>query len=220
MNKRISLEEAVSKIHDGATIMVGGFYRVGTPAKIVDEILRQGIKDLTIINNDLGTPDSALGRLIYSGNVKKVIFSWCGYMSRLPEMAEKGEIEIEPTPQGTLIERIRCGGYGLGGVLTTTGLGTIIEEKGYGVRVNLNNEEYLYHTPLRADFTIVEAYEADEAGNLVFRRTQRNFNDTMCYAGDTVIASVVKTIKKKGEIDPDSVMVQGPLVDFLVQEEE
>jgi acetate CoA/acetoacetate CoA-transferase alpha subunit len=186
---------------------------------MVDEILRQGKKNLTIINNDFGNPNSALGRLVYSGNVKKVILSWCGYLTRLPDMADNGEIEVELNPQGTLIERIRSGGYGLGGVLTTTGLGTIIEERGYGVRVNLNGQDFLYHTPLKADFTLVQAYEADEAGNLVFHRTQRNFCDTMCYAGDTVIASIVKPIKKKGEIDPDNVMVQAPLVDFLVQEE-
>ncbi len=134
-------------------------------------------------------------------------------------MVEKGEIELELNPQGTLIERIRAGGFGLGGVLTPTGLGTIVEERGYGTRIRLNGRDWLYHTPLKADGAVVEAFDADEAGNLVFRRTQRNFCDTMCFAAETVIASVVNPIRKKGEIDPDGVMVPGVVVDYLVQRE-
>lgn len=217
MSKIISIKESVSKIQDGSTIMVGGFYTIGTPEIIVNEILAQNKKNLTIINNDGGNPNSALGRLIYSGNVKKVIMSWCGYLNELPKMVENGEIELELNPQGTLIERIRAGGFGLGGVLTPTGLGTMIEEQGYGQRVRFNACDYLYHTPLKADFTIVECYEADIAGNLVFRRTQRNFCDTMCFAASTVIASVVKPLKAKGELDPDQIMVPAPVVDYLVQ---
>lgn len=220
MNKIISVEEAVSKIKDGDVVMVGGFYTIGTPEKIVDEILRQGKKDLTILNNDCGNNNSALGRLIYSGNVKKLYCSWCGYLSELPGMVDRGEIDLELNPQGTLIERIRAGGFGLGGILTPTGLGTIIEEKGYGTRVHMNGQDWLYHTPLKADVTIVEAYQADEMGNLIFRRTQRNFCDTMCYAGETVIASVVNPICKNGELDPDAVMVPGVVVDYLVQKED
>ena len=243
MKKLISVEEAVSKIKDGDTIMVGGFYTVGTPENIVDEILRQGKKDLTIINNDGGNPNSALGRLLYSGNVKKVYLSWCGYLDKLPDMVDSGEIDLELNPQGTLVERIRAGGFGLGGILTPTGLGTMIEEKGYGQRIHLNgravrnrydeinnqlqdptviNNNELYRS-LMKDYKnltpIVEAYDADEAGNLIFRRTQRNFCDTMCFAGETVIASVVNPIKKNGEIDPDAVMVPGVVVDYLVQRE-
>jgi len=219
MEKRIKVEEAVAKIKDGDTLMVGGFYAVGTPAGLVEEIIRQNRKNLTIINNDGGNPSSALGKLIYSGNVKKVILSWCGYLAELPGMAERGEIELELNPQGTLIERIRSGGHGLGGVLTPTGLGTMIEEKGYGKRINLNGKDWLYHTPLKADVTLVEAYEADFAGNLIFRRTQRNFCDTMCFAGNIVIASIVRPLKQNGEIDPDAVMVPGAVVDYLVEGE-
>lgn len=218
MDKKISVEQAVSMIHDGDTLMVGGFYAIGTPEGIVDEIIRQGKKDLTIINNDCGNPNSALGRLVYSGLCKKVILTWCGYLSELPTMVAEKKIDLELNPQGTLIERIRAGGFGLGGVLTPTGLGTYIEEQGYGTRVHMNGRDYLYHTPLKADVTLVQAYAADEAGNLVFRRTQRNFCDTMCFAGETVIASVATPIKQKGEIDPDAVMVPGPVVDYLVQE--
>lgn len=219
MNKRITVEEAVSKIKDGDTLMVGGFYAIGTPEALVDEIIRQGKKDLTIINNDCGNPNSALGRLVYSGLCKKVILTWCGYLGELPAMVADKKIELELNPQGTLIERIRAGGFGLGGILTPTGLGTYIEEQGFGTRVTMNGADYLYHTPLRADVTLVQAYAADEAGNLIFRRTQRNFCDTMCFAGDLVIASVATPIQKNGAIDPDTVMVPGPVVDYLVQEE-
>jgi len=135
-------------------------------------------------------------------------------------LVDKGELELELNPQGTLVERIRAAGYGLEGILTLTGLDTMIEEKGYGKRVNLDGKDVMYHTPIKADVTIVEAYEADKNGNLIFRRTQRNFNDVMCFAGDLVIASVVKPIKEKGELDPDSIMVPGTLVDILVQGEE
>lgn len=219
MNKRISVEEAVSKVKDGAVVMVGGFYTLGTPERLIDELRLQGQKNLTIINNDGGNPNSALGRLLYSGNVKKAYLSWCGYLGKLPDMVERGEIELELTPQGTLIERIRAAGFGLGGVLTPTGLSTMIEERGYGERVHLNGRDWMYHTPLKADVTLVEAYDADEAGNLIFRRTQRNFCDTMCFAGDVVIASVINPIQKKGGIDPDAVMVPGAVVDYLVQRE-
>ena len=205
-------------INDGDVVMVGGFYTIGTPEDLVDEIIRQGKKDLTIINNDGGRPDTALGRLLYSGLCKKVILSWCGYLSELPSMVEEGKIELELNPQGSLIERIRSAGFGLGGVLTPTGLGTYIEEQGYGTRMNINGTDYLYHTPLKADVTLVQAYAADEAGNLIFHRTQRNFNDSMCYAGEKVIASVATPICQKGRLDPDSIMVPGAIVDYLVQE--
>ena len=218
MSKLISLQQAAEMVHDGDTVLVGGFYTIGTPEKLVDRIRERGTKDLTVINNDMGNNDSALGRLAYSGQVKKIYCSWCGYLSQLPGMVERGEVDLELNPQGTLIERIRAGGFGLGGILTPTGLGTMIEEKGYGTRVHLNGQDFLYHTPITADVTVVEAYEADEAGNLIFRRTQRNFSDTMCYAGKTVIA-VVEHIRKNGELDPDKVMVPGPVVDYLVQKE-
>jgi len=220
MNKISTVKEAVEKIKDGDIVLAGGFYAVGTPDIIIDEIIRQGKKNLTVISNDSGTPTEGIGKLIYSGCVKKLILSWCGLTPIIPELVDKGELELELNPQGTLVERIRAAGYGLEGILTLTGLDTMIEEKGYGKRVNLDGKDVMYHTPIKADVTIVEAYEADKNGNLIFRRTQRNFNDVMCFAGDLVIASVVKPIKEKGELDPDSIMVPGTLVDILVQGEE
>lgn len=214
-----NLKEAVSKIKDGSVIHVGGFYAVGSPDNIIDEIIRQDIKNLTIISNDGGTPNEGIGKLIYKGNVKKLIVSWCGLTPIVPELVNNGEMELELNPQGTLVERIRAAGYGLGGVLTPTGLGTIIEKDGIGKRINLNNEEWLYHTPLKADITIVEAYKADKNGNLVFRRTQNNFCQVMCTASNLVIASVVNPIVEMGELDPDEIMVPGTFVDVLVQKE-
>ena len=214
----MDLQEAVRRIKDGAVIHVGGFYAVGTPDDIIDEIIAQGKRNLTIVNNDGGTPNEGIGKLIYAGCVKKLICSWCGLTPIIPELVEKGELDLELNPQGTLVERIRAAGYGLGGILTPTGLGTMIEEKGIGQRVNFNNQDLLYHPPLKADVTIVEAYEADQAGNLIFHRTQRNFCDVMCFAADLVIASVVKPIKEMGELEPDNIMVPGPIVDILVQQ--
>lgn len=217
MSKIITLKDAASLVKDGDTLLVGGFYTIGTPENIITEVMKQGKKDLTIVNNDGGNPNSALGKLIYSGNVKKVILTWSGYLADLPRMVDEKEIELELNPQGTLVERIRAGGYGLGGILTKTGLGTYIEDNKIGERINVNDEDFLYHTPLKGNITFVEAYEADEAGNLIFRRTQRNFGDTMCFAGDIVVASVVKPIRKLGELDPDEIMVPGPIVDYIVQ---
>lgn len=214
----MDVKEAVSKIKDGAVILVGGFYALGTPDDIIDEILVQGKKDLTIICNDGGTPNEGVGKLIYNGRVKKLICSWCGLTPIVPELVDKGELELELNPQGTLAERIRAAGYGLGGILTPTGLGTIVEEKGWGKRTEFNGKEWLCHTPLKADVTIVEAYNADKYGNLIFRRTQNNFCEVMCMSSDLVIASVVQPINEKGDFDPDSIMVPGPMVDILVQQ--
>lgn len=214
----MDVKEAVKRIENGSVIHVGGFYAVGTPDDIIDELIAQGKKELTIVNNDGGTPTEGIGKLIYAGCVKKLICSWCGLTPIVPELVNRGEMELELNPQGTLVERIRAAGYGLGGVLTPTGLGTTIEEKGWGQRVKMNGNEYLYHTPLKADVTIVEAYQADKAGNLIFRRTQRNFCDVMCFASDMVIASVVEPIAEMGQLEPDHVMVPGPIVDILVQQ--
>lgn len=213
----MEIKNAVSKIKNGSVIHVGGFYAVGTPDDIIDEILDQGISDLTLVCNDGGSPDEGIGKLIHAGRVKKLICTWCGLTPIVPELVDKGEMELELNPQGTLVERIRAAGYGLGGIVTPTGLGTIVEEK-WGSRVNLNGRDWLYHTPIKADVTIVEAYQADKNGNLIFRRTQRNFCPVMCTAGELVIASVVQPIVEMGKLDPDHIMVPGTMVDILIQQ--
>ncbi len=214
-SKIITVEEAVKKIKDGSIIHFAGFYSVGTSEEVITEILKQGQKDLTIINNDSGTPIEGVGRLVVAGRVKKLITSWCGLLKCIPQMIENKEIEVEFNPQGTLAERIRAAGYGLGGILTKTGLGTIVEDT-IGKRVTIDGEDWLFHKPLRADFAVLEAYEGDEIGNLVFNNTQANFNTVMAYAADYVIASIETKIKKKGEIEPSRVMVQSPLVDAII----
>ena len=217
-SKVVSLHEAVSHIKDGDVIHFGGFYAIGTADDVIDEILRQGQKNLTVVNNDGNTPTVGVGRLIAAGRVKKFICSWCGLLPMIPEMVDKGELELELNPQGTLAERIRAAGFGLGGILTPTGVGTMVEQK-WGQRVTLNGKDWLYHTPLRANVSVLEAYQADEAGNLIFHATQNNFNQVMAYAGDYVIASVIQPIVKKGTLNPDYIQVQGPIVDALVQKE-
>jgi len=218
MPQSMSAADAVRLIPDGASIHVNGFYQVGTPEDLIDEIIAQGKCGLTIANNDAGSETEGIGRLIYAGLVKKLICTWCGLNSKLPGLLKEGKIELELNPQGTFVERIRAAGYGLGGILTPTGLDTVIEEKGTGTRVNMNGQDWLYHTPLRADVCLLEAYMADDAGNLIFHRTQRCFGPVMATAADLVIASVVKPIVKRGELDPEAIMVPGVLVNVLVQQ--
>ncbi len=215
MSKITTAKDAASRIKSGAIIHMGGFYALGTPECIVDAILEQNIGDFTIIANDTGSPTEGVGRLIGAGRVKKLICSYVGLTPAVPDLIEKGSLELELVPQGTLIERIRCAGYGLGGVLTPTGLGTVIEEKKQVVE--LNGKRWLYDTPLKADVALVEAYKADTAGNLIFRRTQNNFNTAMCPAAELTIASIVEPIVEAGAMDPDTVMVPGVFVNLLVR---
>ncbi len=215
MSKITTSQEAIGRIKSGSIIHMGGFYALGTPECLIDAILAQDITDLTIITNDTGTPSEGTGRLLEAGRVKKLICSYVGLTPSVPLLIDQKKLELELVPQGTLIERIRAAGYGLGGVLTPTGLGTVIEEDKQVVE--LNGKRWLYDTPLKADVTLIEAYKADKAGNLIFRRTQNNFNAMMCFAADLVIATTVEPITEMGTIDPDDVMVPGVLVDLLVR---
>lgn len=157
MPKIMSAKEAVKMIKDGSVIHVSGFLSVGTPLDLIDALLEQGAKDLTIACNDGGF-ERGVGQLLRSGQVKKFICTWCGSSPEIPDLVAAGKLEHELNPQGTFIERVRAAGYGLGGVLTPTGLNTMIEEEGYGQRVNFNGKDWLYHTPLKADFTLTQAY--------------------------------------------------------------
>lgn len=215
MAQIMDVKSAVKLIKDGDIVLAGGFYGNGTPAAIVSEIIAQGQKDLTIVNNDGNTTEKGVGRLIATRQVKKFICSWCGRLPMAPELAEKGEMELEINPQGTLVERIRAAGFGLGGVLTPSGLNTIVEEK-WGQRISLNGRDWLFHTPLHGNVAIVEADRADTAGNLVFHLTQRSFAETMCTAADLVIVEVTKPIEPVGSIEPEHVHVPSVFVDVLV----
>lgn len=215
MNKIMDLESAVKLIKDGDTILASGFYGNGTPEAIVTEIIRQGQKDLIMINNSGNTAEKGVGRLVASGQVKKLICSWCGRLPIAHKMSAEGTLDLELCPQGTFAERIRAGGYGLGGVLTPTGLDTIVEEK-WGQRIQLNGKDWLYQTPLRGNVAIIEAYRADILGNLVFHLTQRGFSPYMCFAADKVIVEVMNPIEPAGSISPEEIHVPAPIVDVLI----
>ena len=215
MAKILDMESAVKLIHNGDVVMAGGFYGNGTPAGIVNEMLRQGQKDLTMINNDGNTVDKGVGILINAGRVKKFICTWCGRLTIVNKLVEDGSLDLEICPQGTFAERIRAGGFGLGGVLTATGLGTVVEER-WAQRVNLNGKDWLYHTPLKGNVSIIEAERADETGNLVFHLTQRSFSTVMCFASDLVIVEVTNPIEPAGSIPPEQIHVPGVVVDVLV----
>ncbi|HVJ74126.1 MAG TPA: 3-oxoacid CoA-transferase subunit A [Casimicrobiaceae bacterium] len=208
-----SVADAVAKIPDGASLMIGGFMGVGTPERIVDEIVRQGKHGLTVIANDTALPGVGIGKLVSAGALAKVIVSHIGLNPETQKKMLAGELEVELVPQGTLIERIRAAGYGLGGVLTPTGVGTVVEE---GKRkVEVDGREYLLEKPLFADFALVEAFLADYLGNLTYVLTARNFNPVIAMAGATVIVDAEHVVPI-GMISPDHVMTPAPLVDWLV----
>ena len=211
--KRISYADLRPRFKDGMSIFFGGFMGVGTPDGIDREILASGVKNLTIIGNDTGTPEIGIGVLIANRRVGKVIASHIGTNPETGRQMIAGEIEVELVPQGTLAERIRCGGAGLGGVLTPTGVGTIVEEG--KTKLAFDGIEYLVERALRADLAILKAYRADEKGNLIYQRAARNFNPLMAMAADFVVAEV-DAIVKAGEIDPELVMTPGILVKALI----
>ena len=215
-NKTVTAEQAVSGIKDGAVIMFGGFLGCGTPEVLIDALLEKGVKDITVICNDTATPPTGVGRLVAAKRVRKVIASHIGTNPETGAQMNSGETEVELIPQGTLAERIRCAGYGLGGVLTPTGLGTEAE-KGKEVIVS-DGKSYLLEKPLKADFAILGASLADKSGNLFFKGTTKNFQPLMATAADTVIVYAEKLVET-GEIDPDTVDTPGIFVDYIAVKE-
>lgn len=215
-NKTVTAEQAVSGIKDGAVIMFGGFLGCGTPEVLIDALLEKGVKDITVICNDTATPTTGVGRLVAAKRVRKVIASHIGTNPETGAQMNSGETEVELIPQGTLAERIRCAGYGLGGVLTPTGLGTEAE-KGKEVIVS-DGKSYLLEKPLKADFAILGASLADKSGNLFFKGTTKNFQPLMATAADTVIVYAEKLVET-GEIDPDTVDTPGIFVDYIAVKE-
>ncbi len=211
--KTIPLAEAVAMIPDGASLMIGGFMGVGTPERVVDEIVRQGKRDLSVIANDTAKPGTGIGKLVSAKLVRRAIVSHIGLNPETQKQMIAGEMSVELVPQGTLIERIRAGGFGLGGILTPTGVGTVVEE---GKRkVDVDGKDYLLETPLKADFALVHAFLADYLGNLSYALTARNFNPLVAMAGAIVIATA-EHIVPVGLIAPDHVVTPAPLVDYLV----
>ena len=214
MNKVKTINEVTELFKDGQVLMIGGFLCSGTPDTFIDALIEKGVKDLTLINNDTGFPERGVGRLIVSKQISKIIVSHVGTNKETGRQINAGEIEYELVPQGTLAERIRTAGAGLGGFLTPTGVGTIVEEGKQ--KLTVNGREYLLELPLRADIALIHAWKADKSGNLVYRLSARNFNPLMATAADLVIVAA-EEIVEVGELDPDAVITPGCLVDMIVK---
>ncbi|MDE5420156.1 CoA transferase subunit A [Labilibaculum sp. DW002] len=213
MNKIISFEEAVAKVKDGMTIMIGGFLTVGTANKIVDGIVESNVKNLTIVCNDTAFADKGLGKLIANKQVDKVITSYIGANTASIEQMNNGELIVEFSPQGTLAERVRAGGAGLGGVLTPTGLGTVVAE-GKDI-ITVDGKEFILEKPLRADVSLIGASMSDTHGNLTYRGTSQNFNPLMATAADIVIVEAQQMVEA-GSLKPEEIKTPHIFVDFIV----
>ncbi|MBQ7985523.1 MAG: 3-oxoacid CoA-transferase subunit A [Bacteroidales bacterium] len=212
MSKRINVEQAASMIKDGMSVMVGGFLGSGSACKIIEQLVKNQVKDLTIICNDTSFIEYGSGLLVANGCVKKVIASHIGTNPVTGEKMISGEMEVQLIPQGTLAEQIRCGGAGIGGFLTTTGLGTVCEEGKQNITVD--GKEYLLEKPMRADVALLGASLCDKFGNLVYRGTSQNFNPLMAMAADLVIAEVKEEVE---EIKPEYVKTPYLFVDYIVK---
>jgi acetate CoA/acetoacetate CoA-transferase alpha subunit len=209
----IALADAVALIPDGASLMIGGFMGVGTPERVVDELVRQNKRDLTVIANDTAVPSAGIGKLVHARLLRRIIASHIGLNPETQKQMMAGDVAVDLVPQGTLIERIRAGGCGLGGILTPTGVGTVVEDGKQ--RIEVDGRSYLVETALRADFALVHAFLADYLGNLAYALTARNFNPVIAMAGATVIADA-EHIVPTGVIAPDHVVTPAPLVDYLI----
>ena len=212
--KLISYAEFVQKIHDGDSIMVGGFMNIGTPVGIIDAILETDLKDLTIICNDAGLPGVGVGKLIDAGKVKKLIASHIGLNPTAGQKMTSGEMEVELIPQGTLAERIRAAGAGLGGFLTPTGIGTLAQDGKQVIQVD--GRDYILEKPLKADVAILLGHVVDKKGNTVYSKTTRNFNPLMATAAELVCVEA-RNVVEIGEINPDAIITQHIFIDHIVE---
>ena len=212
MTKFVSVQQAAEKIQDGMTVMVGGFLGVGNPIALIDALVEKGVKDLTIICNDTAYPEVGVGKLITNHQVKSLIATHIGTNNNTIDQMNAGEMQVELSPQGTLAERIRAAGAGLGGVLTQTGLGTVVENGKQ--KITIDGTEYLLEKPVRADVAIIGANICDETGNLVYKGTSQNFCPLMATAADVVIVEP-EEIVKAGDIAPENVKTPGIFVDYI-----
>ena len=214
MKQAIKAAEAAELIPDGSTLLIGGFMGVGSPHRLIDAIVERKFRDLTVVANDTAMPGRGIGKLVSAGCLTKVVASHIGLNPETQQKMISGEIEVDLVPQGTLVERIRAAGVGLGGILTPTGLGTMVEE-GKQI-VTVNGRDFLLEEPIHGDFALIAAHQADYVGNLEYSLTAHNFNPIMALAGETVIAEP-QTIAPVGVISPDSVKTPGILVDHLLE---
>ncbi|MDR0137773.1 CoA transferase subunit A [Metabacillus idriensis] len=211
------IDEVLGKINDGCTLMAGGFGGVGTPPSLIDAILEKEVRELEIICNDTGFPHIGIGKLISAGRVRKVIASHIGSNPIAGTLMSEGKMEVEFSPQGTLGERIRAGGMGLGGILSDVGMGSEIAEKGKEL-VQVDGRTYFIETALTADVAIICGKAADEFGNIIYKKSARNMNPLMAMAGEYTIAEV-EEIVSLGELDPEAIITPGVFVQAVVQSE-
>lgn len=214
MPEILSTLEAVERVKDGSTVMVGGFITCGAPVQLLTALARRKVRGLTLISNDTGVQGDGVGMLINADAVSRLIASHIGTNPETGRRMIEGRLQVELVPQGTLVERIRCGGAGLGGFLTPTGVGTVVAEGKQ--QLTIDGRTYLLETPLRADVALIKAWKADRKGNLIYRRSARNFNPIMAMAADLVIAEV-EEIVEVGDIDPDHVVTPGIFIDILTR---
>ncbi|MGL5256574.1 MAG: acetate CoA-transferase subunit alpha [Proteocatella sp.] len=212
--KVVEISQVMDLVKDGMTIMVGGFLACGTPEKLIDAIVEKGVKDITLICNDTGFVDRGVGKWVVNKQVKHTIASHVGTNKETGNQMNSGEMKVTLVPQGTLAEQVRAGGAGLGGVLTPTGLGTIVEEGKQ--KITVDGKEYLLETAIRADLALLFGNIVDKKGNIVYEKSTRNFNLLMAMAADTVIVEAEKIVEV-GEIDPNMVMTPGVCVNYIVQ---
>lgn len=213
MGKLQPIKIALASIKHGTTIMIGGFMGCGSPHTVIEYLVDTSLKSLTIIANDAGLPGEGIGKLVATGQVKKLIASHIGLNPQAGQQMNAGEMVVDLVPQGTLAERIRAGGVGLGGVLTPTGLGTIVEE-GKQI-IETDGKKFLLETAMKADVALLKAFKADEKGNLVFHKTARNFNPIMAMAAEYVVAEVEEYIDTTC-LAPDEIHLPGIFVDAIV----
>lgn len=214
MKRAIGADEAAALVTDGASVLIGGFMGVGSPHRLIDALVRRGVKALTVIANDSAMPGHGIGKLISAGAISRLVASHIGLNPETQKKMLSGEIEVDLVPQGTLVERIRAGGVGLGGILTPTGLGTAVETGKQIVEVD--GQRFILEKPIRADFALIAARQADYVGNLEYTLTAHNFNPIMALAGLTVIAEPV-LIVPVGVIPPDAVKTPGVVIDYLLE---
>ena len=216
MPKFVSLQEAADLVQDGMTVMIGGFLGCGNPHNVIQKLVDKGVKDLTIIANDSPATGFGLAKLIDNHQVKRLIASHVGLNQNVADQMNAGELEVWLIPQGSLAEMVRAGGGGLGGVITPTGLGTLVEESPlvHG-KITIDGREYLVMKPVHADVALISGYKVDKAGNVWYKGTSRNFSNLVATAADVVICEADNVVEI-GEIEPENVVTQGIFVDYIV----
>ena len=217
LDKRVaSYEAALEGLTDGMTLLAGGFGLCGIPENLIAEVQRRQVQGLTVVSNNCGVDGFGLGMLLESRQVSKVVASYVGENALFEQLVLSGELAVELTPQGTLAEKIRAGGAGLGGVLTPTGVGTIVEDSPFCLgKQTIDGRDYLLMKPIRADFALINGYLVDKFGNIWYKGTTRNFNIVMATAADVVIAEADNVVEI-GDIQPENVVTSGAFVNYIV----